>query len=121
MKSIKALLASLFLTGCSSQGYQTIPADQAKTMIEENQVVIIDVREEDEYNQGHIKNAVLIPLSTIDKDNELLPDKEETILVYCRSGNRSAKASKKLVDLGYQNIYDFGGIINWPYDITKEE
>lgn len=121
MKSIKALLAGLILTGCSSQGYQTINAEKAKTMMEDNNIVVVDVREEDEYLQGHIENAVLIPLSTIKEDNQLLPNKETTILVYCRSGSRSAKAAKKLMNLGYQSIYDFGGIINWPYDIIKEE
>ncbi|MEG0592565.1 MAG: rhodanese-like domain-containing protein [Coprobacillus sp.] len=116
---MKVLLAGLFLTGCSSQSYQTITAKEAKTMIEEREVIIIDVREENEYNQGHIQDAILIPLSSINKDNELLPDKDKTVLVYCRSGNRSAKAAKKLVDLGYKDIYDFGGILDWPYSTTK--
>lgn len=120
MKSLKALLAGFLLAGCSSQSYQTIQAKEAKEMMEDKNVVVIDVREADEYQQGHIVNAILIPLSSL-ADSELLPDQEQTILVYCRSGKRSAKAAKKLASLGYQNVYDFGGILDWPYDLSKEE
>ncbi|WP_028043458.1 rhodanese-like domain-containing protein [Candidatus Stoquefichus massiliensis] len=121
MKSLKTLLTGLFLVGCTtgSGSYETISAKEAKEMMETQDVVIIDVREESEYQDGHIQNSILIPLSTIKEGNTQLPDKEQTILVYCRSGNRSAKAAKKLVNLGYEHIYDFGGIIDWPYDIEK--
>lgn len=121
MKSLKAIIIGLFLAGCSSgtANYETITAKEAKEMIDNQEVVIIDVREESEYQEGHIKDSILIPLSTIKEENTLLPDKEQTLLVYCRSGNRSAKAAKKLADLGYKHVYDFGGIIDWPYDIEK--
>lgn len=119
MKKIKTLLMCLLMCGCTSEKYQTISASQAKDMMKQDDVVIIDVREENEYKQGHIENAILIPLNTIDENNLQLPDKDETLLIYCRSGNRSAKAAKKFVKLGYQNVYDFGGIIDWTYGIVE--
>ena len=120
MRSLKSLIAGFFLVGCTSgTQYQTIDAKAALEMMENQDVVIVDVREENEYKQGHIKDSILIPLSTINENNQNLPDKDQTILVYCRSGNRSAKAAKKLANMGYENIYDFGGIIDWPYDIEK--
>lgn len=121
MKSLKALIAGLFLVGCTSgsANYETIDAKEAKEMMETQEVVILDVREESEYQEGHIQDSILIPLSTIKEGNTKLPDKDQTILVYCRSGNRSAKAAKTLVNLGYTHVYDFGGIIDWPYDIVK--
>lgn len=98
--------------------YQKITPQEAKEMIDNNEVTILDVRTQEEYDEGHIPDAVLIPNETIsDEDLDLLPDKAAVILVYCRSGRRSAEAAQKLVQLGYQNIYDFGGIIDWPYDI----
>ena len=80
---------------------------------------ILDVRESDEYAKGHIANAILFPLSTIRPATtaERLPDKDATILVYCQSGRRSKKACILLTKLGYTHIYDFGGIMDWPYDI----
>ncbi len=121
MKSLKTFIAGLFLIGCtnSSSNYQTINAQSAKDMMENQDVEIIDVREESEYQAGHIPGAQLIPLSTIQSGNSALPSKEKTLLIYCRSGNRSAKAAKKFVKLGYQHVYDFGGIIDWPYEIEK--
>ncbi len=120
MKSLKAILAGLFLVGCSSSvTYHTIDAKEAKSMIENQEVVIVDVREESEYKSGHIKDSILIPLSTIDKDNTSMPKTNQTVLIYCRSGNRSAKAAKKFSALGYQNVYNFGGINDWTYDIEK--
>lgn len=119
MKKIKTLLMCLLMCGCTSEKYQTISASQAKDMMKQGDVVIIDVREENEYKQGHIENAILIPLNTIDENNLQLPDKDQTLLIYCRSGNRSAKAAKKFVKLGYQNVYDFGGIIDWTYGIVE--
>lgn len=119
MKKIKTLLMCLLMCGCTSEKYQTISASQAKDMMKQDDVVIIDVREENEYKQGHIENAILIPLNTIDENNLQLPDKDQTLLIYCRSGNRSAKAAKKFVKLGYQNVYDFGGIIDWTYGIVE--
>lgn len=83
-------------------------------------VVILDVRTLDEYNEGHIDKAILIPDTEIkDQAETTLTDKSATILVYCRSGRRSALASATLVELGYTNVYDFGGIIDWTYEIVK--
>lgn len=120
MKNLKAIVTGLFLVGCtSSTTYETISPQQAKEMMDTQDVIILDVRERSEYQQGHIKNAQLIPLSQIQANHQALPDKNQTLLVYCRSGNRSAKAAKKLIKLGYTHIYDFGGILNWPYEIEK--
>lgn len=118
MKKWIALLMGLFLAGCSSQ-YQTISAKVAKDMMDNEDVLIIDVREQNEYDRGHIPSSLLIPLSTIHANNQKLPSKEKTLLIYCRSGHRSQKAAKKFVSLGYEKVYDFGGIIDWPYDIEK--
>lgn len=120
MKKLFSFLTSLFLVGCSSSvGYETISAEKAKEMMTQDNVVIIDVREEDEYAQGHIPHATLIPLGTITENNSKLPDQSKTLLIYCRSGRRSKQAAEKFVQLGYENVYDFGGIIDWPYDIEK--
>lgn len=98
--------------------YNKISAEEAKARIDSgDEIIILDVRTEEEYNSGYIQNAILIPNETItDKTPELLPDLDAEILVYCRSGNRSAQAAKKLIAIGYTNVYDFGGIIDWPYD-----
>ena len=98
--------------------YKRITAEEAKARIDSgDEIIILDVRTEEEYNSGHIPNAILIPNETItDKMPDLLPDLDAEILVYCRSGNRSAQAAKKLIAIGYTNVYDFGGIIDWPYD-----
>lgn len=83
--------------------------------------VIVDVRRADEFAAGHIPGAILVPNESIGTEKPAeLPDLDQIILVYCRSGNRSAQAAKKLVDLGYKNVYDFGGIMNWTGDIVKE-
>ena len=98
--------------------YHKISQDEAKKRMDEHEnIVIVDVRQENEYKEGHIKDAVLVPLDTIgDEKPEALPDLNQEILVYCRSGKRSEQASRKLVALGYTNIYDFGGINTWPYE-----
>ena len=82
---------------------------------------MLDVREQDEYDSGHIPGAVLLPVGTIDEDNagKVIPEKDSTVLVYCRSGNRSKTASETLVKLGYTKVYEFGGIKTWPYDIEQ--
>lgn len=102
--------------------YRKISPQLAKEMIDsEEPLVIVDVRTEAEYAQGHIADALLLPNEKIDKTTppQELPDLEAVILVYCRSGNRSAQAARKLVSLGYVNVYDFGGIIDWPYEIVR--
>ena len=100
--------------------YHKISAEEAKKMMDEQEVVIVDVRTELEYSEGHIANAVLVPNETIgDEAPAELPNKDAVLLIYCRSGNRSRTAANKLLKLGYQNIYDFGGINTWPYEIVK--
>ncbi|MEG2118538.1 MAG: rhodanese-like domain-containing protein [Clostridia bacterium] len=101
--------------------YIKITAKEAKKIIdEESDYVILDVRTKSEYDDGHIKNAVLIPDNEIAaKAENVLTDKSKKILVYCRSGRRSAAAAKKLISMGYTNIIDFGGIIDWEYETVK--
>ena len=102
--------------------YQKITAEQAKARMDSgDEIVILDVRTQDEFNAGHIAGAILIPNETIlDEQPALLPDLDAEILVYCRSGNRSAQAAKKLIAMGYTNVYDFGGIIDWPYEVVTD-
>ena len=105
-------------------GYRQINQTTAQKMMEENEgYIILDVRTEEEYNDGHIPDAVLLPNESIGEtdDIELLPDKDQLIFVYCRSGRRSKEASKKLADLGYTNVYEFGGIIDWAGPTVKEK
>lgn len=99
--------------------YTQIDAGEAKRMMDEMEdEIVLDVRTQAEYDEGHIPGAVLVPNETIGTEEpEELPDKEQLILVYCRSGNRSKQAAQKLADLGYTNVYEFGGISSWPYEI----
>lgn len=100
--------------------YTKITAEEAYEMIQCGDVIIVDVRTQAEYDEGHIANAVLIPNEEIgDTPPEALPDKDATILIYCRSGNRSAKASHKLIKMGYTKVFDFGGINKWTYGVEK--
>ena len=115
------LLPLLLLTGCggsSADSYQQITQEEAKEMMDAQEVILLDVREQDEYDSGHIPGAVLLPVGTIDEDTaaEVIPGKDSTVLVYCRSGNRSKTASAALAELGYTAIYEFGGINTWPYE-----
>lgn len=106
-------------SGSSSSGeaYHKITAEEAKKMIEEGGVTIVDVRTTAEYAERHIPGAVLAPVETIGLEPpQTLPEKDAVLLVYCRSGVRSRQASDKLVMLGYTNVYDFGGIVDWPYE-----
>ena len=133
MKKVKGLIImllislSLFgLTACGDKTenpptYEQITAEQAKTIMDtEKDYVIIDARTEEEFAEGHIKNAIVIPEYEIsNRAEEELPDKEQLILVYCRSGRRSKIASEELVKLGYTNVKEFGGIIDWPYETVK--
>lgn len=101
---------------------EKITAEKAKEMMNQDpNIIILDVRSLEEFSAGHIKGALLIPDNEItDKAGEMLADKTATILVYCRSGRRSAIAAEALVKLGYTKIYDFGGIIDWKYDVVVE-
>lgn len=121
-RMIPVLLALLLLTGCGRgegmASYRQISQEEAKKMMDTQEVVILDVREQDEYDSGHIPGAVLLPVGTIDEDTAVavIPAKDATVLVYCRSGNRSKTASSALAELGYTNIYEFGGIKTWLYE-----
>lgn len=101
--------------------YEQISAEKAmQLMANEEGYIILDVRTKEEYAQGHIPGAICVPNETIGEDMpEELPEKEQLILVYCRSGNRSKQASGKLAELGYTNIKEFGGIIDWNGDIEQ--
>ena len=102
--------------------YRKISAEDAKARMDSgDEIIVLDVRTKDEFNTGHIPGAILLPNETIiDTQPDLLPDLDAEILVYCRSGNRSAQAAKKLIAMGYTNVYDFGGIIDWPYDVVTD-
>ena len=131
-----ALAASLsLLAGCAlskakadtvedmtdKAAYHKISAEDAHEMMASQEVVVVDVRTREEYDGGHIENAVLVPNESIGGEMpEALPDKEATLLIYCRSGRRSKDAAQKLLELGYQSVYDFGGVIDWPYELVKE-
>ena len=133
MKKVKGLIImllisiSLFgLTACGGENgkvstYEKITAEQAKTIMDtDKDYIIIDARTEEEFAEGHIENAILIPEYEIkDRAPKELSDKEQLILVYCRSGRRSKIASEELVKLGYTNVKEFGGIIDWPYEVVK--
>ena len=101
--------------------YKQISAEEAKNIMDSGEEhIILDVREQNEYDAGHIPGAILIPYTEIEsKANDMLSDKDATILVYCRSGRRSKIASESLAKLGYTNVKEFGGINDWPYEIEK--
>ena len=96
-----------------------ITAEEAKNIMDSREgYIILDVRTQEEYDQGHIPGAILIPNTEIEAQAEgVLTDKDQLILVYCRSGRRSKLAAQILVELGYTNILEFGGIIDWPYGV----
>ena len=104
-----------------TNGYEKLDQATAYEQLQaDKSIKLVDVREPSEFNTGYIKGAQLIPLGTIEKDFETaIPDKDAKIFVYCRSGNRSAQAAKKLVDLGYTNVFDIGGILDWEYGIVN--
>ena len=118
-KILPALLAALLLTGCAATGgetgYRQVDMAQAQEiMAREQDYILLDVRRSDEFAAGHIPGAINIPNETIGTQAiPQLPDRDQLILVYCRSGNRSKQASQKLVALGYTNIVEFGGILDW--------
>lgn len=101
--------------------YVEITAEDAKKIMDSGEdFVILDVREQDEFDAGHIPGAILIPYTKIEnKSEEMLPDKDTQILVYCRSGRRSKIAAQSLASLGYTNVKEFGGIMDWPYAVEK--
>ena len=105
----------------NENSYQQITQEEAKDMMDTQEVIVLDVREQDEFDSGHIPGAVLLPVGTIAEDTAaaVIDDLDTVVLVYCRSGNRSKTASKALADLGYTNVYEFGGINSWPYEIEE--
>lgn len=124
---IPFLLLLLFLAGCTASNeqensYRQISMDEAVTMMEEESgYIILDVRTPEEFRERHIPNEINIPNETIgSEDIQELPDKDQLILVYCRSGNRSKQASGKLAELGYTNIVEIGGINDWTGDTVSE-
>ena len=127
-KMIPILLSMLMFTACTGNGnhhiatYRQITMDEAATMMEQKTgYIILDVRRPDEFAAGHIPNAINVPNESI-STNEIteLPDKDQLIMVYCRSGRRSKEASEKLVKLGYTNIVEFGGILDWKGEIVTD-
>ena len=132
MKYLLLLMLAVLLfvlTGCAfakkaenKAKYTRISQEEAKEMMERDDGhVIVDVRRQDEYDAGHIPGAILIPNETIGSDSpEALPDYDQIILVYCRSGNRSKQASEKLAAMGYKNVYEFGGINSWTGEIVTD-
>ena len=118
------LALPLWGVGCSDGGsatYDQISGAEAKALMDsESGYIIIDARTQEEYDEGHIPGAILIPEYEIaDRAEKELPDKDQLILVYCRSGRRSKIAAEELVKLGYTNVKEFGGIIDWEYEIVK--
>jgi rhodanese-related sulfurtransferase len=101
--------------------YEQITTEEAKKIMDSGEEhIILDTREQDEFDEGHIPGAILIPYTEIEnKAIELIPDKDKLILVYCRSGRRSKIAAEALSKLGYTNVKEFGGIIDWPYEVEK--
>ena len=119
LKKLFIVFVALLLVGCGKE-YHTIDAEAAKEMMDTKDVLILDVRTESEYDSGHIEGAINLPLDQIeDLYLEVIGDKNTVLLVYCRSGNRSQTASEKLSKLGYKEVYNFGGINNWPYEIVN--
>ena len=119
---IQIVAAVLLLSSCGAS-YEQISQEEAMQMMQEqSDYLIVDVRRPDEFAEGHIKDAINVPNEDItDGMPELLPDKDQLLLIYCRSGNRSKEASRKLVDIGYTKVYEFGGINTWEGEIVTGE
>ncbi len=113
------LLATRMVKKDGNGGRKVIKPAEVKAMMDKEDVVLVDVRSAAEYNSGHIKDAVLLPLAQVGtKAEQVLGSKDKTIIVYCQSGGRSRVASSVLQRQGYQNVYDLGGIYSWPYEIV---
>lgn len=134
MKKIKLMVVVVFTislllaVGCGNgsmsdlKGPQKITAQEAKDLIDKKDYdIILDVRTEEEYGEEHIENAMLLPDYEIaSRAKDVLVDQDARILIYCRSGRRSSASAQQLYEMGYTNVYDFGGIIDWPYEIVSE-
>lgn len=124
MKKLIAIATCLLfvITGCNSKEdsqVKKVTSDEVIELLKED-AILLDVRSESEYNEGHIPESILLNVSDVeDKIKGISSDYDQAIIVYCRSGNRSAKAAQTLIDMGYHNVYDLGGITNWEYEIEK--
>lgn len=124
MKKLMSIIACLLfaITGCNvkeDSQIKKVNSDEVRELLKED-AILLDVRSESEYNEGHIPNAILLNVSDVEnKIKDISTDYDQAIIVYCRSGNRSAKAAQTLIDMGYHNVYDLGGISNWDYEIEK--
>ena len=122
---IAALVFLVAISGCSAEEkgsvYMNINAEKAKEMMDGlEKFVLLDARSEEEFSEGHIPGAMVIPHDEIEERAEAeIPEKDVPVFVYCRSGRRSKIAAEALVSLGYSEVYEFGGIIDWPYEIEK--
>jgi len=125
-KLVIIVLAMLLLTACGEEkedkqgaGYMNITAQQAKELMDsQTGYVILDTRTQEEYDQGHIPGAIVLPYDEVlERAEGILTDKDQLLFVHCRSGRRSKLAANDLVKLGYTNIREFGGIIDWPYEV----
>jgi len=128
---IPFMVMLIAFTGCQSEEKKVDPEikgvvnkisaeDAKKKMDEDKSIILVDVRTQEEYDEAHIENALLVTLDTINAmAPSVIPDKNATYYVYCRSGNRSAIAATELVLMGYMNVYDMGGIADWPYETIK--
>ncbi len=125
MKKLAVILTCLVLLVCgaacqqeNAESFQTITPEKAYQRLDQEEgIVLIDVRTEEEYQEKHIPGSVLLPLSELEKEiEEVVQDKETVVFIYCRSGNRSAQGAKILSEMGYTEVYDLGGIIDWPYE-----
>ena len=118
------LTAFCALSACSEPAmttFKTITPEEAQQKMQDTGVLVLDVREPMEYDRGHIVGAENLPLSVLENGvPKAMTDKSRTLLIYCRSGRRSKDAAQKLLALGYQSVYDFGGVIDWPYELVKE-
>ena len=117
-----AAAALLAIPGCSmaAKGYTKVSPEVGKEMLAKEKITLVDVREVQEFSAGHIPGAKLISLGTIEREApKQLKDKKAKIMVYCRSGVRSKKAADQLLSMGYEEVYDLGGIIDWPYEVEK--
>ena len=123
-QTVQTQAAAAYKTLTPQQAKQRMEPQQAKQRMEQNdKIVVLDVRTQEEFAAGHIPGAVLLPVDLIEAKSEevakVLPDKDAEILVYCRSGKRAHRASQALADMGYTNIEHIGGIMDWPYEIVK--
>jgi len=121
LKKIVWIIILLLLTGCNQKNQvKSISSVTVHRELEKETYLIVDVRTKEEYEEGHIQTAVNIPVNKIEKIKEIVSDKKQKIVVYCRSGARSKKAAEEILKLGYTEVYDMKGINNWTYGLEKE-